>query len=395
MLCRALRNAEIEQKFPPGASGLTQRRKAVEPFERLWALACVAAHEQGASGAVDGLRGISYAEKAYRDFTNRGSRVTPDFKMLKYQGRTGGVGTYWTTLVGGELVDPDTGALIQEGVELGDEFPQPPLEEREVAKLARPASAHRVAMSTEDLAGWAEECHLSVATPREKDRLTEALTADDRRESVAQALGSLALEEGLPDTWDVPWLLLLKKQLARIITAERLGLPAVVQAVVVTEQFHEAALAVFECALWWGTEHSSDPVDRLISKDLFARAEVRTRETARSLLEFWATCDRLEVRRAIESLNSFAQLMDRVNTPRQVLDGTMHRHHSVQTGKLDGGAPKRDWIILDGGSRVLRPSPRYQRSRAPAQPVGSVLTHPYRLEQFVGMLRENGGLPNA
>jgi hypothetical protein len=84
MLCRALRNAEIHQQLPSGAAGLTERRKAVEPFERLWALACVAARDQGANGAVDGLRGISYAEKAYRDFTRRGSRITADFKMLKY-----------------------------------------------------------------------------------------------------------------------------------------------------------------------------------------------------------------------------------------------------------------------------------------------------------------------
>ena len=100
--------------MPPGAAGLSSR-KAVEPFERLWALACVAAREQGFTGAVDGLRGISYAEKAYQDFTHRGGRMTPDFKMLKYQGRTGGVGTYWTALVGGELVDADSGALMHEG----------------------------------------------------------------------------------------------------------------------------------------------------------------------------------------------------------------------------------------------------------------------------------------
>jgi len=46
MVCRALRNAEIHQSIPFGAAGLTERRKAVEPFERLWALACVAAPER-------------------------------------------------------------------------------------------------------------------------------------------------------------------------------------------------------------------------------------------------------------------------------------------------------------------------------------------------------------
>src|SRR5207302_9564220 len=69
MLCAALANAEQHRELLPGASGFAQRRKAVEPFERLWALACIAAREAGHDGAADGLRGISYADKSYRHFT--------------------------------------------------------------------------------------------------------------------------------------------------------------------------------------------------------------------------------------------------------------------------------------------------------------------------------------
>jgi hypothetical protein len=75
MLCAALANAEKQRQFLPGASGLAQRRKAVEPFERLWALACVAAWEQGFSLAADGLRGVTYAEKIYRHFSNSGKSL--------------------------------------------------------------------------------------------------------------------------------------------------------------------------------------------------------------------------------------------------------------------------------------------------------------------------------
>ena len=53
MLCAALANAEQHRQLLPGASGLAQRRKAVEPYERLWALACVAAREAGHDGAAD------------------------------------------------------------------------------------------------------------------------------------------------------------------------------------------------------------------------------------------------------------------------------------------------------------------------------------------------------
>src|ERR1700687_2318835 len=50
MLCAALASAEKHRQLLPAASGLVQRRKAVEPFERLWVLACVAAREAGWRG---------------------------------------------------------------------------------------------------------------------------------------------------------------------------------------------------------------------------------------------------------------------------------------------------------------------------------------------------------
>ena len=56
-----------------------------------------------------------------------GFLANPDFKLLKYQSRTGAVGTYWTTLIGGELAHSDTGALASEGFDLANEFPDVPL----------------------------------------------------------------------------------------------------------------------------------------------------------------------------------------------------------------------------------------------------------------------------
>src|SRR5262249_5994314 len=160
------------------------------------------------------------------------------------------------------------------------------------ARLTRPDSAHRVELTADELGGWAEECHLAGATPGEKDRLTEALTADDRRGGVAPAPDAPPREGGPPARRDVPPLLGAKDRLARIGQAERLGLPTVVQAVAVTEQFHEAALAVFQCLLWWGTQRSGDPVDQLLTEGCFAGAAARSRETARALLAFRTACDR-------------------------------------------------------------------------------------------------------
>jgi hypothetical protein len=391
VICRALHNAETRRDLPPGAAGLNERRKAVEPFERLWALACVAARDKGHEGAVDRLRGITYAERAYQDFTRRGDKVSPDFKLLKYQGRTGAVGTYWTAMVGGGLVDPDSGRLMPEGVELAETFPQPPLADRELNRLSRPDEAHRVSLPVGDLCRWAEQSHLAAATPEEKRLLADALTQDERRDCLAQALGELRRAGALPDGWDLPWLVRLGKKLQSDERALRLGLPEVVQAVVAAERFHEAALAVFGCLLWWGTTRPGDPVEHLLAEEVFKRAADQARQTARGFVEFRGACERAEVRRAIDSLAPYAQAVDRGTTARHVMDETISRHHRVQSGKASGGVPKRDWVAFDA-NRLLRPSPRYQVAEPPAAPRGDVLTHPYRLEPFVGMLRENDAL---
>ncbi|MFT5327879.1 MAG: hypothetical protein ACI8P0_005785, partial [Planctomycetaceae bacterium] len=203
MLCAALANAERHQRFLPGASGLTQRRKAVEPFERLWALACVAAREQGITLAADGLRGVRDATKAYSSFAHNKKKATPDFTMLKYQSRTGAVSTYWTTLIGGELAHADSGKLEYEGFELARQFPMPRLTEKDRKRLADPEVAHRVSIQLDDLTEWAEACHLVAAGDTEREQLGDALTADDRRDCMNRAFFEMAGADGLPDTWDV------------------------------------------------------------------------------------------------------------------------------------------------------------------------------------------------
>ena len=393
MLCAALANAEKQRQFLPGASGLAQRRKAVEPFERLWALACVAARDQEVNLAADGLRGITYAEKTYRHFAENEKKVNPDFRLLKYQSRTGAVGTYWTAIIGGELAHPDNGALAVEGYELGSEFPQPPLTAKDRQRLADPDLAYRVSMRFDDLIEWSETCHLVAAGKAEREQLGDALTADDSRECLSRALSKMATNAGLPNEWDLPSLERLRSELNAIPTAVRLGLPIVVDAVLVTERFHEAVLAVFQTLLWWGTLYSSKPIDDLLDDSGFHAATDRCRATALSLRQFRDGCERTQIREAIKGLTSFAYSIDRATSPRLVVHEILHRHHQVQSGKVAGGMPKRDWIAYDG-NKLLRPSPRFQRKESPPQAFGKSLTHPYRLEPFIYMLRENDLLPS-
>ena len=261
-------------------------------------LACVAAREAGHEGAADGLRGISYAEKSYRHFANNGKKVNCDFPLLKYQSRTGAVGTYWTALVGGQLVHGDSGSLAVEGQELAKHFPELPMESRDRARFADPESAHRVSLSLEDLLAWSEECHLQAATRQERQQLGEALTADDRRECVSGALAMM--QDAIPDVWETKHLERLGKKLKTIPRAVELGLPVVIDAIVVTEQFHEAVLAVFETLLWWGTLHAGKPIADLVDDADFRKASDRCRETAQALRRFREDCERPDVRDGIE-----------------------------------------------------------------------------------------------
>ena len=392
MLCAALDNAEQHHRFLPGPSGLTQRRKAVEGFERLWALGCVAAREQGIALAADGLRGITYADKTYRKFAKHGRKVTLDFKLLKYQSRTGAVGTYWTSLVGGELAHADSGALASEGKDVASEFPEPPLTAKDRRRLADPQAAHRVSLAFDNLIEWAECCHFVAANRVEREHLSDALTADDRRDCVAQALRKMADTRGLPDTWDTATVQQLLQELRTCDRARKLDLPGVVNAILVTERFHEAALAIFQLLLWWGTQHSSQQLSDLTQESGFRQATDHCRESAQVLLKYRDACNSSQIREAMEGLRGFAYAVERAESARHVVDEILQRHHKVQSGKLDGGVPKRDWVTLDGG-KVVRPSPRFQRTDRPPVAAGKSLTHPYRLEPFIHMLRENDALP--
>ena len=84
----------------------------------------------------------------------------------------------------------------------------------------------------------------------------------------------------------------------------------------------------------------------------------------------------------------FAKQIDGCITELELVEALLRRHHEVQSGKANGGIRKSDWISL-GDSGLLRPSPRFQRMDPPALANGKMLTHPYRFEQFIYMLREN------
>jgi hypothetical protein len=386
VLCAALTNAK-QRDYPAGASGVAARRRAMEPYERLWALACATAKEEGVETAAADLRGISYAEKALRELRQRGRVASPEYEMLKSQSRTGGVATYWGMLLSADLVTE--GAIITPtGELLAREFPSPPMDN--IDRLADPLGARRVSIDLEALERWGRHAHLGAARQRERNLLLEALRADERRDRVATALERYATQRALPARWSVADLRRLEQLFADDELAAKLNLPLVIQAAIRVEQFHEAVLALFETLLWWGTMRADDPVADLVSAPAFVSGVDVARGTAAELEKFATTCESAPIRKGLEEFARFAGHISRVGEPRAFLEELLRRHRRVQEGKIDGGTPKREWISY---GQALRPSPRYQRTERPKPARGQQLTHPYRLEQFAAMLQENGALP--
>lgn len=392
MICTAIANAEQHRNFPIGPAGSTERRIAAQPYERLWALACVATKQRGIPSAAEKLRGVTYAEGALQDFQSRNSLASLDFKMLQNQYRTGGVATYWTTLAKSDLIK-ENGSLTHEGEELAKEFPPPP-EEVDLKRLADPIASRRISVSLESLNKWGRSCHLGAATPKEKRLLVEALRCNDRRDRIAWSIEKYLSKNQLPEVWKVPHLQALLLILSSDETALRLTLPTTIQAIIRFEGFHEAVLNIFERVLWWGTIFSERPIAELISRNSFQEATDLARGQGNEFVCFYNDrCGATTVHRAIREFKEFSHEIARLRNPQEIVDEILRRHQRVQSGKIDGGMPKREWVTYGPGGHVIRPPLRHQLQECPPRPNGETLTHPYRMEEFVSMLNENGALP--
>lgn len=56
----------------------------------------------------------------------------------------------------------------------------------------------------------------------------------------------------------------------------------------------------------------------------------------------------------------FAEALGRTTSTRDLLGEVLRRHHRVQSGKIDGGVPKREWVSYHTGDHLLRPAPQFQ-----------------------------------
>jgi hypothetical protein len=391
MLCAALANAEKHRTFSSGSTGFTERRQAVEPYERLWALACVAAREGGVEGAADGLRGVTAAERRYRHYAANNEPIDLAFKLLKYQGRTGAVGTYWTSIVGSDLADPDSGALTAEGHELAKEFPSPGLSDSEMERLAYPIKGMSVEVTVDQLRAWGRRVNLVAPTAKEKLLLRDALVANMRRNCVYTALAELERTKSLPEIWNAAAIRALCKAIAEVEAAAEGGLHDLLEAILYFERAHEAVLRLFESVLWWGTDRPGSPANGLAQDADFRRRADRCVATAKALVAYWEKCPRPDLKSVLGNFTDFARIVARSERSKDVLEAVLRRHRDVQAGKLDDGVPKREWVTVND-DKVELPMPRFQLTKRPSMAAGLELTHAYRLGEFIHMLREVGAL---
>ncbi len=128
------------------------------------------------------LRGVSYVRRAVAEDTRSAA-----FPMLRNQAGVGGVGTYWVTLVAGELVEDEAGALTPRGAKLADAF----LQSRATpdrAHLVQVIGGKDVQFPTSVLAVWGSAANLGAASPRERQVLADALLEPEAHRRMASAM---------------------------------------------------------------------------------------------------------------------------------------------------------------------------------------------------------------
>lgn len=378
-LCAGLRLLDQLPDAPRGAHVGRERRKRLLPWERIIALA-TGYHARSKRLGEDApawrqLRGISYV----RDAVERGVR-TPVYQLLERQIQVGGVGTYWVALVAGGLVDEATSSLTERGEKLADEFLRAAPDHDRLRKVLAGADP---SFDVDTLVSWGPSASLATehASTKERRLLAEAVLESSTHRRVGAALSKCAAKASSDSSFRS-----LGAALRTRDTVESISLAAVTEATCSFEALHNTLLAVFGTLQAAGRggvpveipDRWSDGVD-------VGRAHARLGADLDAL--------RHQLPRGVEGA-----LTDFLRATSETANATSHRatalallrhHEHVQAGKLDAGRqPKRPWIELQGNRIVI--APRFALPAAPAFSEGT-FTHPYRVEQFAGMMSEVGG----
>ena len=374
-VCAGLRLLDKLPNRPLGGRAGRARRQRILAWERLLALATgIHARANGVSEDDTSwrqLRGVSYVRRAIKD----GVR-SPAFPMLRNQGGTGGVGTYWVTLVAGGLVNHDTSALTPQGVSLADEF----LRHRatpDQASLVGVLDGKNSMFDENVLCEWGRVAHLGAASAREKRLLANALLEPEAHRLMAAAIRATEAASSNGAAFQL---------LMAHFSAQQHRLAAILAIAKCFEYLHRELLYRFDQIRTTSSygrrvplnlmriENGDVPLQRVgdALKDALERSDARLPRS---------------VRMAVGDFSHAVQPAVRARNDAELVRELIHHHERVQGGKLDASRqPKLPWAELRG--REVEIDGRYMLDELPAKPGRAEFTHPYRIEQFSGMLSE-------
>jgi hypothetical protein len=369
MLCAAVRAAEAAH---PGAGEATSqlrqaRMAALKSYERAWALACgfAAADNRFGESAVDGLRGVRYANRRLSELSGREKAIrTSSFNLLANQVRYGGIGAYSTLLEECHLAAMRSITPRPLGVQLAESFPTPG-DNLAVWDEDRP-------LPIDELREWGARCHLGEFSHDEARSLATALKGGEERgwdDDVRWAtLRMLANSAG-----DEPGEAALLDRLLKMIQAgefDRLKLPpACVQQVEATivmirpyERLYQAVQFLFDAVRAAATDEPQVHLGSLVIASHCIPARDIVKAASFDLLSAIGQAEAIHAQAAHEvrqtfvetGVLSFADSSKSISDGTAVLDAVLDRHRDVQQGKFDRGQPKAPWVRRDAINGTAR-----------------------------------------
>lgn len=379
-VCAGLRLLDEVQDAPAGGKAGRARRQRILAWERLVALAT------GIFAKVEGvaeddlswrqLRGVSYVRRAVSEGIQ-----SPAFPMLRNQAGVGGVGTYWVTLVAGGLVEDDSESLTPRGTELAEAF----LGHRSTpgrASLLKVLRGDDVNFPERALVEWGRSAHLGAATARERRFLADALLEPCAHRKVAAAMQATDRTSSDGDTFRG-----LNTQLRKEGDPQSERLAAVLAVASAFEDLHRELLYRFDQIRAVGY-HRPVPAKSIGLAGGSAQLEDLGDALKGALSAHRASLPD-SVADAVRGFSLAVEPAVRARDDACLVEGLVRHHERVQAGKLDASRqPKLPWVELRGQDILL--APRYALDERPEKPSPTAFTHPYRIEQFTGMLREAG-----
>jgi hypothetical protein len=334
----------------------------------------------GKDDALDpgGVRGVSYANGAFRRLQERGDTSTAaDYRLLSRQLTYGLVGIYGTVADNLFLVDRQELRLTSD---LGRKLAEAFIEETDFPGPLRAAVAEGGTVGVTPLEKWGARAHVNGDIhSQEGSVLVAALSANETRRRSAILLQRVPPREG---ETELQRLARLAELLAT--TDDDGDIRETVRAILAYEQCYGLLLLVFLRTLWFlqSEEPFTFDLRRANADPVFLSAIDQLPEAWRRLdgalaegktPPFVAGLDRMWDVRAFVGRAAAAK------TAAGLLEQVLARHRDVQRAKLDGGRPKMPWAEIVNGS--VRPTlTSAQRAGREPRDVTQMLLHPYRTE---------------